>query len=104
MATDHPSIPTATIPTAHLASIIAAALRVVNSTVGQLPAHDLRAIIPLLRHTNTVTSHAIRQLAVANPNARGLSDAVSAGEHLDSADKEIADLSAYLDTLSTDGK
>jgi hypothetical protein len=102
--TDYLAVPTANIPTAHLASIICAALRVINSSIGHLPAHDMRTVLPLLRHTNAITSHAIRRFGVTTPKARGVDEILSDVGRLEGDAQEVADLSAYLDALSANGQ
>lgn len=95
--------PTATIPTAALSSLIAAALRLINSSVVSLPVQDLVTVLPMLQHTNAVTSHTIRRLVFINPTAPGIAETLSAGQQVDRDVEDIADLSAYFEAMSTDG-
>jgi hypothetical protein len=104
MATDLPPVPRASVPTAHLAQIITAALRLINSSIPQLPAHDLASVLPLLRHTNALTSHTIRRFGVTAPGARGVEELQVNAQQLDHVADEVAELGDYLNALNTAGK
>lgn len=93
-----------TIPTASLISIIDAALRMVNSTIGRLTARDVANVLEALQNTNAVASHTARRIISANPAGSGVAVIASAAKQLDRDAQEVAELTMYFEAMSSEGE
>lgn len=96
-------MPTATVPSDALTSLIAASLRLVNSSILSLPVEDLRIVLRDLQHTNAITRHAVLRSICSSPEVGSESRTISTYA-FDRDAREIADLSVFLEQLSTDGE
>lgn len=94
----------ATVPSAVLVSLIVAALRMINSSIGSLPTKDLRTVLSQMQHTNSVVSHSIRRAAANDPAAPGVIECLSSLKRLERDAREVEELSMFLETMTAAGK